>query len=46
MPVVCCIGEAAGVAIGLANKEKTDTRSIDVKKLQNILTANGAFIGI
>ena len=46
MPVVCCIGEAAGVAIGLANKSKAVTRDIDVKELQRILTGNGAFVGI
>lgn len=45
MPTVCSIGEAAGSAIALAVRDKTDTRSIDVNELRNILTKNGAFIG-
>ncbi len=46
MPTVCCIGEAAGTAIGLAVKNKTTVREIDVKAVQSSLKANGAFIGI
>ncbi len=46
MPVVCCIGEAAGTAVALALKGKTDVRGVDVKKLQGELKSNGAFIGI
>ncbi len=46
MPTVCCIGEAAGVAAGLAVKEKTDVRDVDIKQLQTILKSNNAFIGI
>ena len=46
MPVVCCIGEAAGAAVGLSVKNKTTVREIDVKELQSVLKKNGAFIGI
>ena len=46
MPTVCCIGEAAGCAIALAVKDNVSVRDIDVKKLQDLLTKNGAFIGI
>ena len=46
MPTVCCIGEAAGCAIALAVKDNISVRDIDVKKLQDLLTKNGAFIGI
>jgi len=46
MPVVCCIGEAAGVAIALAAKGDLDTRDVDVAVMQSILKENGAFIGI
>lgn len=46
MPVVCCIGEAAGAAIGLAVKNKASVRDVDVKALQSILKKNGAYIGI
>ena len=46
MPTVCCIGEAAGCAIALAVKNKLSVRDIDVKELQDLLTKNGAFIGI
>lgn len=46
MPTVCCIGEAAGAAVGLAVKGKIGVRAIDVCELQKTLKANGAFIGI
>ena len=46
MPTVCCIGEAAGTAIGIAVKNKQTVREIDVKEVQSPLKANGAFIGI
>ena len=46
MSTVCCIGEAAGTAIGIAVKDKTTVRQVNVKKLQDTLKANGAFIGI
>ena len=46
MPTVCTIGEAAGVAIALAAKNGSDTRSIDVLELQKRLRENGAFLGI
>ena len=46
MPIVTCIGEAAGTAIGLAVKNKLGVREVDVKELQTKLKENGAFIGI
>ena len=46
MPTVCTLGEAAGVAIGIAVKKGCDTRSIDVCELQAHLRENGAFLGI
>ena len=46
MPVVCCIGEAAGTAIALASTDRADVRDIDVRKLQDRLRSNGAFLGI
>ena len=46
MPTVCCIGEAAGTAIGLAAKAGGDVRGVDVKQLQSVLKDNGAFIGV
>ncbi len=44
MPVVCCIGEAAGTAIGLAVKNKTSVREINIGELQATLKKNGAYI--
>lgn len=44
MPVVCCIGEAAGVAIALAKKYDCEVRKIPVNELQNTLKQRGAFI--
>jgi len=46
MPTVCCIGEAAGSAVGIAVKDKVGVREVNVKKLQKILIENNAFIGI
>ena len=46
MPTVCCIGEAAGTAVGIAVKENKGVKEISVKKLRDTLKANGAFIGI
>ena len=46
MPTVCCIGEAAGTAVGIAASEKKNVGDIDVRALQSTLKANGAFIGI
>jgi hypothetical protein len=46
MPVVCCLGEAAGAAASIALDSGVTPREIDVTALQNSLKANGAFIGI
>ena len=46
MPVVCCLGEAAGVAISLAVKYNSTVREVNVSELQSILKHNGAYIGI
>lgn len=45
MPVVCCLGEAAGTAMALAVGGKCDVREVDVEELREILKNNGAFIG-
>ena len=44
MPVVCCIGEAAGTAMALAVKNGTTVREVDVKKLQEILKSNNVYL--
>ena len=46
MPVVCCLGEAAGSAIGLAVRDKCSVRDVNVGELQRVLKNNGAYIGI
>ncbi|MBE6667564.1 MAG: FAD-dependent oxidoreductase [Ruminococcaceae bacterium] len=46
MPTVCCIGEAAGTAVGIALAEKSSVKDISIERLQKTLKANGAFIGI
>ena len=46
MPVVCCIGEAAGTAIGLLAQQKISVRALNVGALQSVLKQNGAYIGI
>jgi hypothetical protein len=45
MPVVCCLGEAAGTAIGIAAKSSLNTRNVDIRMLQRSLVDNGAYIG-
>ena len=44
MPTVCCIGEAAGSAVAIANKTKSTVREVDTDALRATLKANGAFI--
>lgn len=46
MPICATLGQAAGIAVSLAVKEKSDVKSVDVKCLQDRLKALGAFIGI
>lgn len=46
MPVVCCLGEAAGSAVGLLLQNKAPVRELDVSQLQSLLKRNGAFIGV
>lgn len=44
MPVVCCIGEAAGTAMAMAVKNGCSTREVDVQTLRATLKKNQAFI--
>ena len=44
MPVVCCIGEAAGAAMAMAINGGCSVRAVDVKALRATLKENGAFI--
>lgn len=44
MPVCCTLGEAAGTAAALANKARSSVNDIDIKELQKMLRANGAFL--
>ncbi|MBP3360355.1 MAG: FAD-dependent oxidoreductase [Clostridia bacterium] len=45
MPIVCCIGEAAGTAAGIAKADGALLKQLDIKKLQTTLKNNNAFIG-
>lgn len=42
MPIVCCLGEAAGTAVGVALVDKAALNRVDIKKLQQRLKAQGA----
>lgn len=42
MPIVCCLGEAAGTAAALAAAAKVSPAGIDMKRLHSRLEANGA----
>lgn len=44
MPIVCCLGEAAGVAAAVAFDEKCSAKNADIKKIREILHRNGAVI--
>ena len=48
MPIVCCLGEAAGAAVAAAraNGSRTGLGGVDAGAVQDILRANGAFLGI
>ncbi|HBR31559.1 MAG TPA: FAD-dependent oxidoreductase [Clostridiales bacterium] len=45
MRIVCSLGEAAGTAAAIAHRDNVSVMNVDIKKLQNTLVANGAFIG-
>jgi len=44
MPIVSCLGEAAGTAIAVAFNDKVNVNEINVKKVQEKLTKQGAVI--
>lgn len=43
MPIVCCIGEAAGAAVGVAAQSGVGVKEIEIQRLQELLKKNGAF---
>lgn len=43
MPICCCLGEAAGVAAGIAAKSGVGVDEADVKQIQKALKQNGVF---
>lgn len=45
MPIVCCLGEAAGVGASVAVSYGCTPKEADIRKIQDILLKNGAFIG-
>ena len=44
MPIVCCLGEAAGVGAAVAADAKVKPAEADIRKIQQILQSNGAVI--
>ncbi len=44
MPIVCCIGEAAGTAAAVAFSDKTEPKTADIDKIKSLLRAGGARI--
>jgi len=42
MPICACLGEAAGVAIALADRMGTGVAAVDIKALQDLLRQKGA----
>ena len=45
MPICCTTGEAAGIAAAVANRNGTSVQAADVKEIQQLLKAAGAYIG-
>jgi len=45
LPIVCCLGEAAGIAVGVAAKEGVPPGRVDVRQVQRLLAQAGAFVG-
>lgn len=45
MPIIMCIGEAAGVAAALAARQDGQVKQVDVRQVQALLRESGAFIG-
>ncbi len=45
MPIVCCLGEAAGTGMAVAVKNNCTPKEADIKEIQKILLDNGAFLG-
>ncbi len=46
MPIVCCIGEAAGIAAAMASKNAIDVRKVDIKQLQNAIVSKNGVIEV
>lgn len=45
MPIVCCLGQAAGVGASVAVQNNCTPKNADIKTIQKILLENGAFLG-
>ena len=45
MPLVTCLGEAAGAAAAVAHRAGAELRDVNIADLQRTLTDAGAFIG-
>ena len=44
MPICCCLGEAAGTAVAMAQNTNRNLHTVDIKALQKTLTENGAVL--
>ncbi len=44
MPICCCMGEAAGLAVSLANKTKAPVSAVDITVLREKSVARGGFL--
>ena len=44
MPICCCLGEAAGTAVAMAQNTNRNVHTVDIKALQKTLTENGAVL--
>ncbi|MCL2351583.1 MAG: FAD-dependent oxidoreductase [Firmicutes bacterium] len=44
MPIVCCVGEAAGTAAGVARRAGVPVRDVDTEELRDILRKRGSVV--
>ncbi len=46
MPIVCCLGEAAGLATAIARQENCSVKEINTDKLRKDICLNGGTVGL
>lgn len=45
MPIVCCVGEAAGIGVSVAKRHEVSVGRADITEIQRLITQAGGFTG-